>query len=227
MRATGNNKLKEIKRVSIQSSLNGLSFYGTSHNLISEDIRGVEHSVDAIRKLRKSSNRVLVTVETDNFIIHPVSLYNSEDKELYFKTKKLPFDSERYEYIESELFDGIVEIVFALEKEVFDSVESTFDDIVYTHPMVEVLGIAAGVEAKRSAISLFSTAEYVAVAATSRGQLLFCDYIKIASYVDIAYYVKVLMAEKDMHPDLLICEGVDAKPLAGLLGEFHPAVEWA
>ena len=224
MQVTGNN-ISNIKSVSIQSSLNGFSFCDTSQNEIATNITDSEQIAAFIKKLRKLTNKIVVDITTPNYIAIPAVLYEPAAQEHYFKVKSIVYDTERYNYTVYSLLNDTIVIIVPFERFIFDLLASTFSEVIYDHPMLNLLNITDLEVNGEANISIFSSPDHFAMSLTNNGKLIFCDYIAYTSNSDILYYIKVLINEKGFTPSYILCSGYMAESLVETLSSYHPNVQ--
>lgn len=220
MLETGNN-FSTKNMVSIQISLNGLSFYDTKRSKVwqSSSIAIDQQLQEQINKLRKLSNAAQVVVVTDNYAMVPADLYLSEDTELYFTAKLLPYDTNRFQYIEKKI-DNIVFII-AIEFDFAALFSTTFTTLLYTHPVLQtLLNIGA------NNITIYKTNERCAISVTSHDKLIFSDYLKIASELDIVYYIKKLTSDNHLSTATINCLGTTKKQIAESLSPYFKNISY-
>lgn len=224
MRVTG-NKLFKIKSVSIQSNLSGYIFCDTSGCVIADNVTCIEQIETLLKRLRKLTSKIVVKIDISDFIAIPSTLYDGGAHEHYFKVKSIPYSVSRYQYIHSNLLDDTIVVVLPFERDVYKLINSMFSDVIYTHPIIKVLAMAAKADIEQASIFIYSSESYFAMSLISGGKLLFADCIDIASPSDIIYYIRILIAEKSVVPALILCDGVNSDYLAKSISNYNPSVK--
>ncbi|MEG1648312.1 MAG: DUF3822 family protein, partial [Rikenellaceae bacterium] len=190
MLATGNNQIR-TNEVSIQISLNGLSFYDNKQNETwrTSSINADQTMLEQLGKLRKLSNKVEITIATDNFVMVPTNIFAEQDTNLYFSTKLLPYNPSLYEYIKTTIKN--VTLITAIETDLASVFSNTFSTTTYTSPLQQTL--LSALKTNSSNIYVYQSEERCAISMIAHSKLIFSDYIKIASQLDITYYINKLI----------------------------------
>ncbi len=223
MRVTG-NKTFNLKSISIQSSLNGYTFYDTLGRRLATDVSDREDINVLLKQLRKLTNKININIDIPSYVAIPSALYDPTALEHYFKVKSIAYNNNRYKYIGYHLLDDTVTVVVPFDLYVYDLISALFNDVTYSHPIVEVLEMAGNRYPERCIVYTYSSQSHFAMLLVNEGKLLFCDYINMASNSDILYYIRVLIEEKGVSPSLILCGGDDTDSLVQSVGRYHPNV---
>lgn len=225
MPETGNN-FSTKNMVSIQISLNGLSFYDTKANKVWQSSTiSIDETFDSqLKKLRKISNSAQIIISTDNFVMIPTDLFLPQDRELYFTAKLLPYSTEQFQYIETTV--GGVIFITALEATLADLFSNTFTTTTYTHPLLQTVQASSKI-ATQNSIHIYQTDERCAISITSGSKLQFSDYLKIASELDIAYFLKKLISDNNHQSSTIHSHGINRKQIAESLAPYFNKITYS
>lgn len=209
MLVTGSN-LKNIKSVSIQVSLNGLSFFNTRGEKISQEIitfDNIEGINEWLKRLRKLSSIITLYIESDNFVLVPNNLYSPDNIELLFSAKSLIFDSEKIQYCH-DTTNGI-SVVYGFDKRLENLLSPFFDNIIAQHMIERVIGSSI----KNSSLSFYASVQRCIIAYTKHGKLQFADSLSISNQLDVIYYLQRVISDYgiDENQTLYSLESIDKR----------------
>ena len=233
MRATGNNGVAR-NGMSIQLSLNGLSFY-SGGGVRTVDFPAGQGSEDAWweeawRLLERENaglgGSLFIQYATSEAVLCPAPLFRGEDLALVLRAKGLIWDEAVRR--PAALFYGDYALPVLLPSGLVDRLEVSGRTFVLSHPLLACLK-----EAERYTAACGGGEATVAncadgmlfVVALRGGRLAVAAVWRVDNEADVLFYVRALMRDYPTAGDPVVCQGIYAPWLARLLEPHYSVAE--